>query len=164
MVVKKRLTPSDDAKILDDWKKIYRDYKELGLSSHQAYLHIAKTYNCSHDAVRYWLRPDVRLSQIRKKKLSLVPYSKKSDIEKRRIHARVSKDIYRHINIYIREAYCGRDTPLSIDDLTLRLGQLSGILLRNKTLLNIVDQHEKKTGQKLLYPTGETPPRYYFRS
>jgi hypothetical protein len=150
----KRRTPSDNGpELIKKWLQLHREYTESGLSNYQSYRLIATSHHCSWECVRYWCQPEVRLSKIRRQKNTLVPYSKKSDIEKRRIQSRISKDIYRHIDAYIKEVYGARKVALSLDDITDCLHKLTGVEMRNNTVLKAVSDFEIQHGKKILIET-----------
>jgi hypothetical protein len=144
----------DNGHILTEWQTLNREYTGLGLSNHQTHKQIAENYHCSIDAVRYWLRPDVRTTKLRLQKKSRLPYSKDPKLETRRLHSRIYNDIRRFPAIYLKKVYCGRDTALSLDEITTSLARLTGIELRNNTLLKVVADFEKKHGKKLLVENG----------
>jgi hypothetical protein len=66
----------------------------------------------------------------------------------------------RNIADYLKEVYCGRDDALLLDEITIRLSKLTGIEMRNKTLLKIIAYGEKKYGKKILIENGGQPPNY----
>lgn len=152
MASKKRRTPADDPKLLDEWLKWHRhNTEELGLSKRASYRMIAKQYGCSAwTTPRHYIEPKVRADSLKKRKASRIPYSEDPRMDQRRTHARVYSDIRRHPDIYLAEVYRGRDTPLSLDEITDCLHKLTSIEMRNKTFLNIVRKYEQKHGRQIL--------------
>jgi hypothetical protein len=135
----------------------------MGLSNHQAYVQISTLYHCNHFTVKRWLRPDVRQAHINRQRRSFVPYSKNPRMGYRRLHNVVYQDIRRRPDVYLHVAYCNRATQLTLDELTNRIHRLSGIELRNRTLLKIVNQYEQKHSHMLLVKTtNQKPARYLF--
>jgi hypothetical protein len=161
-MVKKRRTPVDDPKIVDEWKEFYKEYKDMGLSDHQVYKQISAHFNCSTETVRIYLRPDVRQLKIKRQKKEFVPYRFDPRKEYRRVHNRIYQDIRRNIEIYLKEIYCRRDDAFSLDEITNTLSKLTGIEMRNKTFIRILDHAEKKYGKKILTENGRQPPKYRF--
>lgn len=156
----KRRTPIDDPKILDEWKEFYKDYKGMGLSNHQVYKQISARYNCSTETVRIYLRPDERQLKIKRQKKAFVPYKFDPRKEYRRLHNRIYQDIRRNPEIYLKEIYCRRDDAFSLDEITTTLSKLTGIEMRNKTFIRILDHAEKKYGKKILVGNGRELTEY----
>jgi hypothetical protein len=144
---------------MKDWHR--HNTEELGMSKRASYRTISKQYGCSWENCRYWLEPKVRASSIRRRKSSRVSYSEDPRVEERRIHSRIYQDIRRNIPHFLLEVYCGRDTALSLDEITLNLARHTNIELRNSTLLKVVAAYEKKHTTKILEENGNhQPPRY----
>ena len=160
----KRWTPIDDPKIFDEWKKFYKEYRDMGLSNHQAYKQISARYNCSTETVRIYLRPDEQQLKIKRQKKAFVPYRFDPRKEYRRLHNRIYQDIRRNPEVYLKEVYCSRDDAFSLDEITATLSKLTGIELRNKTFIRIIDHAEKKHGKKILVENGRQPPGYWLNT
>ena len=156
-------TPVDDPKILEEWKELHRhNTEELGMSKRQSYYQIGKQYGgCSWTTPQYWLKPSVRDASIKRLKANRIPYSKNPRIEERRLHSRLYQNIRRNIHCFLREIYCSQEEALSLETITDCLYKLSGVKIRNKTLLKIVSLHEQKYGKKLLVENRTyEPPKY----
>jgi hypothetical protein len=153
---------SDDPSILQEWKELHRHYtEELGFSNRRSYTFIGQKYGYSRSGVQYWIEENVRCRSIQRKKETLIPYSNHPRVEERRRHSRVYQHIRRRPDIYLKKAYSGHDAPLTLDQLTSHLFELTGISIGNTTLLKILSRYEQNHGQTLLIPVkNHLPPSY----
>lgn len=122
------------------------------MSNHQSHIQISKEYECGFDTCRYWLQENVKRSKNQRTHDADVPYSKSGSkrIKYRKTYVRTAMDIRRNPDIYLDEIFPDADTAFSLDEITDKLHSLTGIMLRNKTLLKAVHQYEKKTGIQIL--------------
>lgn len=162
---RKRRTPADDAQLGPEWREKHRyNVEELGLSNRRSYYRISEEYGCSWTTIRYHTHESARSHSILHKKNTYTPYAKENTtrINYRRTHSQIYSDIRRHPDIYLDEIFPEGDSFLTLDEITLRLANLTGINLRNNTLSKIVKQYEDKTGAPLLveYKCCD-PPSYH---
>ena len=156
-----RKTPVDEPGLLQDWIELHRhNTQEVGMSKRQSYYLISKQFGCCWTTPKYWIEPNIRDASIRRLKINRIPYSKNPNMEERRLHSRIYSDLRRNIAEYLKEVYSGRDIALSLDKITDCLHKLTGIEVRNKTLLKIVAQFEQKYGKKILVENRRQPPEY----
>lgn len=149
--------------ILQDWIELHRhNIEKVGMSKRQSYYLISKQFGCYWTTPKYWIEPNIRDASIRRQKTNRIPYSKDPRINYRRLHSRLYTDIWRNPLIYLKEIYCGRDVAYSLDELTDCLHKLTGVEIRNKTLLKIVSKVEQKYGKKILVENGRQPLEYRF--
>ena len=163
---KKLKSPVDDPKILEEWHVLFKRYTEVeGMRKWKALERIAREYGGkSASNVRDYLEPNVRRNQNALKKIYPKPDRETEDY---RLRNSTRMYLYRHIGDYVGQAFENNENPLTIDDLTFRLAEIlakqgkSGVLLRNKTLLDLIGKYEREHGQQLLQQVpGYEPPAY----
>jgi hypothetical protein len=83
----------------------------------------------------------------------------------RRLQNRIRSDIHRNPDIYLKEIFCGRDSALPLDEITLSMARLTGIEIRNQSLIKVVASYEKKHGKKLLIAISQDQsPKYCYNT
>lgn len=161
----KRITPVDDPSLKLLWIEKHRyNTEELGLSNRQSFYLISDEYGCACSTVRYWCDENDRTRTLQHQKETRIPYLKSRPALRnyRKAHSQTYLDIRRNPDIYLDEITSGVATPMSLDEITIKLHELTGILMRNKTFLKCIRKYEKEHDVQILEQVeGYDPPAYH---
>lgn len=159
-----RLTPSDrpecffGLEVLQEWQKLREAYERKGLTRKAAYSNIATHYNCSPAAVRSWLEPWHQKSRLK----AAIKYNQ-NHRQNLALRSGVYKQVRRNIEQYLRAAV-GEQMRFELGDAAIRIEQICGVRLRERTLQALFAEYAKKNHAELAIKVADAPLTYELRS
>jgi hypothetical protein len=148
--------------VLQEWQKLYGQYRDDRLSRNRSYIAIAAQYHCSPSTVRVWVEPRVRTQHTRR---ALTHYHKVFRFSAAYQEKLVGRDrfyqhVREHIADYVTQAAEQLEEPFSLGTLVDSLHTLTGIRMHGQSVERLCHRYAEKTGLELIEQLDTMPPTY----
>jgi transposase len=146
-------TPYDHPQLLEEWSALEQTLKnDYAMSDYAAHRKIAGIYGISRSTVYYYLKDgvlDKKRDYDRGYNLTRYENADQQTIEARHEYNKRYSQLKANFGDYLQELFSD-DKPRTLEQVSKYIASETGISLRERTIENLIDRYEQKTGQQPL--------------